>query len=77
MKNPAPAGRLTLPEMPLRNLFPALLFSTLLTVAHAATPFVVPGEAITRIADAAKLAKDGGRTCLPLLYIFDQCIVTP
>lgn len=37
----------------------ALFFSTSLSAAHAATLRVGPGEQLTRIADAAKLAKDG------------------
>lgn len=77
MKNPAPARRHTPPEMTSTRLPIALLLAALTCAAHAATLRVGPGEAVTRIADAAKLAKDGDRTCLPLLYIFDQCIVTP
>ena len=37
----------------------ALLLASSLSVAHAATLRVGPGEAITRIAEAARLAKDG------------------
>ncbi len=53
------AGRHTLPEMALHNLLPALLLAITTPAAHAATLRVGPGEAVTRIADAAKLAKDG------------------
>lgn len=40
-------------------ILPALLLTNFLTLANAATLRVGPGEAITRIADAARLAKDG------------------